>query len=129
MKHSQGFLRLVDDAKTRVREVTVQETLQRMAANPAAKLVDTREDLEWQAGHAARAIHLGKGIIERDVEAAIPDKDTEVILYCGGGFRSALAGDVLQQMGYTNVTSMAGGWREWQAAGAPVAPVATVRTP
>jgi rhodanese-related sulfurtransferase len=121
MKHSETFLRLVNDAKTRVREVSVQETLARLAANPAVSFVDVREDCEWEAGHAARAIHLGKGIIERDVEAAIPDKSSEIILYCGGGFRSALAGDVLQQMGFTNVTSMAGGWREWQAAGAPVA--------
>ena len=120
MAHSPAFLRLVDDAKTRVREVTVAETLARVAANPASYLVDTREDNEWQAGHCRGAIHLGKGIIERDVESAIPDKNAEVILYCGGGFRSALAGDVLQQMGYTNVTSMAGGWRVWNEASAPV---------
>jgi rhodanese-related sulfurtransferase len=120
MKHSPGFLKIVDDAKTRVREVTVQETRARLTANPAVKFVDVREDVEWQAGHAARALHLGKGIIERDVEAAIPDKDAEIILYCGGGFRSAIAGDALQRMGYTNVASMAGGWREWRAAGAPV---------
>jgi rhodanese-related sulfurtransferase len=120
MKHSPGFLKIVDDAKTRVREVTVQETRARLAANPAVKFVDVREDLEWQAGHAARALHLGKGIIERDVEAAIPDKDAEIILYCGGGFRSAIAGDALQRMGYTNVASMAGGWREWRTVGAPV---------
>ncbi|HVT37815.1 MAG TPA: rhodanese-like domain-containing protein [Gemmatimonadaceae bacterium] len=120
MRHSPGFLRIVDDAKARVREVTVEETRARLAANPAVKFVDVREDLEWEAGHAARALHLGKGIIERDVEAAIPDKDAEIILYCGGGFRSAIAGDALQRMGYTNVASMAGGWREWQGAGAPV---------
>jgi len=120
MKHSPGFLKIVDDAKTRVREVTIQETRARLAANPAAKFVDVREDREWQSGHAAGALHLGKGIIERDVEAAIPDKNTEIILYCGGGFRSAISGDALQQMGYTNVASMAGGWREWCAAGAPV---------
>jgi rhodanese-related sulfurtransferase len=119
MKHSPGFLKLVDDAKTRVREVSVDETLGRLAANPAVKLIDVREDLEWQAGHAARALHLGKGIIERDIESQIPDKNAEIILYCGGGFRSALSGDVLQQMGYTNVRSMAGGWRAWSAAGAP----------
>jgi rhodanese-related sulfurtransferase len=120
MKHSPGFLKVVDDAKTRVREVTVDETRARLAANPALKLVDVREDLEWQAGHAARALHLGKGVIERDIEAVIPDKNTEIILYCGGGFRSAIAGDTLQEMGYTNIASMAGGWRAWRAAGAPV---------
>jgi rhodanese-related sulfurtransferase len=122
MKHSPGFLRIVDDAKTRVREVSVDETRARLAANPALQFVDVREDREWQAGHAASAIHLGKGIIERDIEAAIPDKNAEIILYCGGGFRSALVGDMLQQMGYTNVASMAGGWRHWQAAGGPVDP-------
>jgi rhodanese-related sulfurtransferase len=120
MHHSPGFLRIVDDAKERVREVSVSETRERLAANPRAWLIDVREDREWLAGHVRGARHLGKGIIERDIEAAVPDKDTEIILYCGGGFRSALAGDVLQTMGYSNVRSMAGGWREWVAAGAPV---------
>jgi rhodanese-related sulfurtransferase len=114
MYHSPGFLKLVDEAKARVREVNVRETLARLAANPSAILIDTREDVEWAAGHAAGAEHLGKGIIERDIEARVPDKTTELILYCGGGFRSVLAADALQQMGYTNVTSMAGGWRAWQ---------------
>jgi len=118
MKHSEGFLKLVNDAKTRIKEVTVAETRERMTANPEAKLVDVREDHEWEAAHAAGSIHLGKGIIERDVEATIPDKDAEVILYCGGGFRSALAADVLQTMGYTNVFSMAGGWKAWKESGA-----------
>ena len=118
--HGPGFLKFVDEAKTRVREVSVAETRARMAKNPSAKLVDVREDLEWQAGRAAGAVHLGKGIIERDIEGQIPNKDTEIILYCGGGFRSAIAGDALQQMGYTNVTSMAGGWRAWNDIGAPV---------
>ena len=118
--HAPGFLKLVDEAKTRVREVSAAETRARMASNPSAKLVDVREDLEWQAGRAAGAVHLGKGIIERDIEGQIPDKDAEIILYCGGGFRSAIAGDALQQMGYTNVTSMAGGWRAWNDIGAPV---------
>lgn len=121
MDHSPGFLKIVDDAKARVREVTVAETQARIAANPNAVLVDVREDLEWQAGHAAPALHIGKGVIERDVEKLIPDKHAEVILYCGGGFRSALAGDAMQTMGYTNVTSMAGGWRAWNDAKAPVA--------
>ena len=119
MKHSEGFLELVNEAKTRIREVTVEETQQRMSANPDAKLFDVREDHEWQAAHAAGAEHLGKGIIERDIEEKVPDKSTEVILYCGGGFRSALAADVLQQMGYTNVFSMAGGWKAWKDFGAP----------
>ena len=120
MKHSEGFLRLVDDAKTRIRETTVAETLERMQANPQAKLIDVREDHEWDAAHAAGSIHLGKGIIERDVEVTIPDKETEVILYCGGGYRSALAADVLEKMGYTNVFSMAGGWKAWKDAGASI---------
>jgi rhodanese-related sulfurtransferase len=120
MKHSEGFLKLVNDAKTRIREVTVDETRERMKANHAVRLIDVREDNEWQAAHAAGAEHLGKGIIERDIEAEVPDKTAEVILYCGGGFRSALAADVLQQMGYTNVFSMAGGWKAWQDSGAPV---------
>jgi rhodanese-related sulfurtransferase len=120
MKHSEGFLRLVDDAKSRVREVHVDETRARMAADPNARLIDVREDNEWQAGHAAGAEHLGKGIIERDIEAAVPDKLTELILYCGGGYRSALAADALQRMGYTNVCSMAGGWKAWKESGAPI---------
>jgi len=119
MKHSEGFLKLVNDAKTRIREVTVADTRQRLEDNPAAKLIDVREDNEWQQGHAAGAVHLGKGIIERDVETSVPDKATELILYCGGGYRSALAADALQQMGYTNVFSMAGGWKAWRDEGGP----------
>ena len=120
MKHSEGFLKLVNDAKTRIREVTVEETRERMKADEDVRLIDVREDNEWEVGRAAGSIHLGKGIIERDIEASIPDKATEVILYCGGGFRSALVADVLQQMGYTNIFSMAGGWKAWQDSGAPV---------
>ena len=112
-------MKVVDDAKSRVREVTVAETQARMKQDPDVKLIDVREDHEWEAAHAAGAIHLGKGIIERDVENTIPDKSTEMILYCGGGYRSALATDVLQRMGYTNVFSMAGGWKAWQEAGQP----------
>ena len=119
MKHSEGFLKVVNDAKGRIREVNVAETQQRMRDDKNVKLVDVREDNEWNDAHAAGAIHLGKGIIERDIEATVPDKDTELILYCGGGFRSALAGDELQKMGYTNVFSLAGGWRAWKEAGAP----------
>jgi rhodanese-related sulfurtransferase len=120
MKHSEGFLKLVNDAKSRVREVTVDETRERMATNPDARLIDVREDNEWDVAHAAGAEHLGKGIIERDIEATVPDKSTEVVLYCGGGYRSALVADVLQNMGYTNVFSMAGGWKAWKDSGAPV---------
>ena len=117
MKHSEGFLNIVDDAKSRIREVTVAET---QARNADAKLIDVREDNEWEAGHAAGAIHLGKGIIERDIETTVPDKATELILYCGGGYRSALAADALQKMGYTNVFSMAGGWKAWKEEGGEI---------
>jgi rhodanese-related sulfurtransferase len=119
MKHSEGFLKLVNDAKSRIREVTVEQARKRIDADPNVKLIDVREDNEWEAEHAAGADHLGKGIIERDIEAKVPDKSTELILYCGGGYRSALAADVLQEMGYTNVFSMAGGWKAWTESGAP----------
>ena len=118
-KHSPGFLRIVDDAKTRVREVTVDQTRDALASG-RARLIDVREDNEWNEAHAAGAEHLGKGIIERDIETFATDKASELILYCGGGFRAALAADVLQRMGYTNVASMAGGWRAWKAADAPI---------
>ena len=120
MKHSEGFLKIVNDAKSRIKEVTVAETRERLGADRTGLLIDVREDHEWEAAHAAGAVHLGKGIIERDIEATAPDKSTELILYCGGGYRSALAADVLQQMGYTNVWSMAGGWKAWKESGAPV---------
>ena len=120
MKHSEGFLKVVNDAKSRIREVTVEETKQRLKANADARLIDVREDNEWEDSHAAGAEHLGKGIIERDIEATVPNKSTELILYCGGGFRSALAADVLQTMGYTNVFSMAGGWKAWKDSGGEV---------
>ncbi|MEP6818215.1 MAG: rhodanese-like domain-containing protein [bacterium] len=119
MKHSEGFLKLVNDAKSRIREVTVDETRERMQSNDGVRLIDVREDSEWELGRAAGSSHLAKGIIERDIEAEVPDKATALILYCGGGFRSALAADVLQQMGYTNVFSMAGGWKAWKDSGAP----------
>jgi rhodanese-related sulfurtransferase len=118
MSHAPGFLKLVDEARARVPEVSLDEARARHARG--AHLVDVREESEWTAGHAAGATHLGKGVIERDVEARIPDRDAEVLLYCGGGFRSLLAGDALRRMGYTNVHSVAGGWRAWQEAGAPV---------
>lgn len=120
MKHSERFLSLVNDAKTRIREVTVGETQQRMRENPEAKLIDVREDHEWETAHAAGAIHLGKGIIERDIETTVPNKNAELIVYCGGGYRSALAADALQRMGYTNVCSMAGGWKAWKESGAVI---------
>ena len=119
MKHSPGFLKLVDDAKSRVREVNVDEARRKLETGKA-KLIDVREESEWEAGHARGAQHLGKGVIERDIEERVPDKNAELILYCGGGFRSALSADNIQKMGYTNVSSMAGGWRAWQAANAPV---------
>ena len=120
MKHSEGFLNIVNDAKSRIREVSVAETQQRMRADNNVKLIDVREDKEWDNAHAAGAIHLGKGIIERDIESTVPEKDAELILYCGGGYRSALAADALQKMGYTNVFSLAGGWRAWQEAGGEI---------
>ena len=120
MEHSEGFLNLVNDAKSRVREVTVAETQQRMRENKDVKLIDVREDNEWNEAHAAGATHLGKGIIERDIERTVPDKDAELILYCGGGYRSALASDAVQKMGYTNVFSMAGGWKAWKEAGGEI---------
>lgn len=120
MQHAAGFLKLVNDAKTRVKETNVAEVKKRLDAGEKLILVDTREDSEWARGHLPGAIHLCKGIIERDIEAAVPDKNTELILYCGGGFRSALAADNLQKMGYSKVISMDGGWRGWTEAGNPV---------
>jgi rhodanese-related sulfurtransferase len=119
MIHSEGFLKIVNDAKSRVKETTPEEVRRRQQAGEPFHFVDVREDTEWQAGHAAGAVHLGKGIIERDIERDIPNKDAEIILYCGGGYRSALAADVLQQMGYANVISMDGGWKRWQELGYP----------
>jgi rhodanese-related sulfurtransferase len=117
--HSPGFLALVENARAGVREVTVKEALQAVNGG-SARLIDVREDNEWNVAHARGADHLGKGIIERDIEKVVPDKDAELILYCGGGFRSVLAASSLQKMGYTNVASMAGGWRAWLAANAPI---------
>lgn len=113
MKHSPAFLALVDDAKSRVREITPDEVRGKLAGGVQFHLVDVREDREWDNGHIRGAIHLSRGILERDVETMIPDRDAEIVLYCGGGYRSALSGDNLQKMGYANVKSMAGGWREW----------------
>jgi rhodanese-related sulfurtransferase len=119
LKHSPAFLKLVDDAKSRVREVTADETRRRIESG-RAKVIDVREESEWAAGHVQGAEYLGRGVLERDIELRVPDKNAELILYCGGGFRSALATDNLQKMGYTNVFSMAGGWRGWKENGFPV---------
>ena len=120
MAHSPEFLKLVNDAKSRIRETDINGYKTMLANGERPLLVDTREDSEWAAGHAAGAVHLSKGIIERDIEAKVPDKETQMVLYCGGGFRSALAADALQRMGYPNVVSLDGGWRAWQQAGMPV---------
>jgi rhodanese-related sulfurtransferase len=120
MDHSPEFLKYVNDAKSRVRENTPEDVKRKQEAGESFHFVDVREDNEWQKGHAAGAIHLGKGIIERDIEKAIPDHDAEIVLYCGGGYRSALAADALQKMGYKNVISMDGGWKRWSKLGYPV---------
>ena len=118
--HSAGFLALVDDAKTRIREIDTEEYRRMLAAGEPHLLVDVREASEWAAGHAAGALHLGKGIIERDVEATVPEKNTKLVLYCGGGYRSALVADALRKMGYSGALSLAGGWRAYRASGLPV---------
>ncbi len=121
MDHSLGFLALVNDAKQRITEVTVAEARVRLAGNPKAVLLDVREDHEWNVGHAAEAVHLGKGILERDLEKLYPDKNTELIMYCGGGFRSALTCDVAQKLGYQKVSSLIGGYKLLVAADWPMA--------
>ncbi|TMQ69587.1 MAG: sulfurtransferase [Candidatus Eisenbacteria bacterium] len=118
--HSPGFLALVKDAKSRVREFTIEEYRARLARGEAWVLIDTREDHEWEAGHLPDAIHISKGIIEREIERAFPDQATPLVLQCGGGFRSALAADNLQKMGYTNVVSLDGGYTGWVQRGLPV---------
>jgi rhodanese-related sulfurtransferase len=120
MVHAPGFLNLVNDAKKRVNEINVAEARARLAANTKVVLMDVREDNEWQAGHAAEAMHLGKGILERDLEKLFPDPKTEIIMYCGGGFRSALTADAAQKMGYRNVHSLIGGYKGMMAAGWPM---------
>jgi rhodanese-related sulfurtransferase len=119
MAHAARFLSIVNDAKKRVKETDVAGVKRRMDAGEKLTLVDVREESEWATGHLPGAIHLGKGIIERDVEQRFPATDSKLILYCGGGFRSALAADNLQKMGYTNVESMDGGWKGWLSAGYP----------
>jgi rhodanese-related sulfurtransferase len=120
MDHSPGFLKVVNDAKTRVHEVTLEQARERLKQNPQAILLDVREDYEWQKEHAAEAVHLGKGILERDLERKFPDPATEIIMYCGGGFRSALTCDAAQKMGYRNVHSLAGGYRAMAGSGWPM---------
>jgi len=115
--HSPGFLRIVEEAKGRVKETDVASVAARRERGETFHLVDVREDGEWEKGHLPGAVHLGKGVIERDIEKMIPDHDADIVLYCGGGFRSALSADVLQRMGYTNVTSMDGGFTGWVDAG------------
>lgn len=116
--HSPGFLAIVDDAKTRVKEITVTEY--RDILGQEHLLIDVREDHEWKEGHASGALHLSKGIIERDIEGRVPEKATKMVLYCGGGYRSALVADVLQKMGYTDVFSLSGGWRAWNEEALPI---------
>ena len=120
MDHSPGFLRIVNDAKTRVREIALERARERLKQNPQTVLLDIREDHEWQKEHAAEAIHLGKGIFERDLERMFPDPNTEIIMYCGGGFRSALTCDAAQKMGYRNVHSLAGGYKAMIKSGWPM---------
>ena len=120
MKHSPGFLAIVNDSLSRVREISVEEVRGDTDSSVDVVLVDVREDSEWNASHATGAIHLGKGIIERDIETVIPESDKKIVLYCGGGYRSALAADALQKMGYKSVFSLAGGWRAWKDAGMPI---------
>ena len=120
MQHSEAFLRIVNEAKSRIREVSVAAVREKLKKGQSLHFIDIREDHEWSRGHAEGAVHLGKGIIERDIEALAPNPDDEIILYCGGGYRSALSAEALQRMGYRNVLSMAGGYKEWVASGNPV---------
>ena len=119
MQHSPQFLKLVKEAKTRVKETNVADVKRRMDGGEKFLLVDVREDNEWANGHIPGAVHMGRGVIERDIESRVPDTSTKMVLYCGGGFRSALVADNLQKMGYNNVESMDGGWRGWTEAGLP----------
>jgi rhodanese-related sulfurtransferase len=120
MAHNPGFLKLVSEAKSRVKETDMAGYQKMVDEGAKPVLIDVREDSEWAAGHAAGAIHLGKGIIERDIEGKIPEKGAKLVLYCGGGFRSALAADALRQMGYTDAISLDGGWRAYQQSGLPI---------
>lgn len=121
MDHSPGFLKIVNEARPHVKELTLEEARRRLAANPQAVLLDVREDNEWQNGHASSAMHLGKGVLERDLERIFPNPDTEIIMYCGGGYRSALTCEVAQRMGYRNVYSLIGGYKALVTGGWPLA--------
>jgi len=120
MDHSSGFLQIVNEARPRVSEIGLEQARALLASNPNAVLVDVREDAEWDAQHAVGSLHLGKGVLERDIERLIPDHGTEVVMYCGGGFRSVLAADVAQRMGYKNVTSLIGGFKALTQGGWPL---------
>lgn len=120
MDHSPGFLKVVNEVRPRIKEITIDQARTCLAQNPAAILVDVREDSEWAAGHAVEAQHMGKGVLERDIEKKFPDTDAEIIMYCGGGYRSALTCDVAQRMGYKNVTSLIGGYKAMEQAGWPM---------
>lgn len=120
MKHTPGFLKITEDAKSRIKEVTLKDVQPRVLKKEKFLLIDVREESEFAAGHIPGAVHLSKGVMERDIETRVPDTKTEIVLYCGGGFRSALAADNLQKMGYTNVWSMDGGFRVWKEAGLPI---------
>ena len=120
MDHSPGFLKIVADAKTRIREISIDQARAWLRQNPKVVLLDVREDSEWNAGHAIEAVHLGKGVLERDLEKRFPDPQTEIIMYCGGGFRSALTCDTAQKMGYRSVHSLIGGYKGMAAAGWPM---------
>ncbi len=120
MDHTPGFLKIVDEAKSRIRQIDIAGYKRMLAAGEKHLLIDVREDNEFAAAHAAGAMHLGKGIIERDIERTVPDRDTRMVLYCGGGFRSALAADSLQRMGYSNVISLDGGWHAYEVSGLPI---------
>jgi len=119
MKHSEAFVRLVNESRARIRETNVTEVKKRLDAGESFTIIDVREDNEWSRGHIPGAVHLGRGIIERDIEDRFPERNVELVLYCGGGYRSAMSADNLQKMGYTKVSSMDGGWRGWTEAGYP----------
>jgi rhodanese-related sulfurtransferase len=121
MEHALGFLKVVNQARPKVKELTIEEARARLAANPQAVLVDVREDSEWEKGHAIQAVHLGKGVLERDIETMFPDSKREIIMYCGGGYRSVLTAEVAQRMGYKNVYSLKGGYKGLVQAGWPMA--------
>jgi rhodanese-related sulfurtransferase len=118
--HNPGFLKLVNEAKSRIKEIDIEGLKRLKQSGERFRLIDVREESEWAAGHAAGAEHISKGVIERDIETKVPDKNEKLVLYCGGGFRSALAADALQRMGYTNVYSLDGGWRAYVESGLPV---------